>query len=142
MDTNQVPQTFDDCIKNAKSDWLAQELWHWAERLKKIGLVLFWILIACGIIVSIVSSLVLAESYRDEISFNLTVFLTTIITYALYAFLEFCFYHILSLLLHAASNIVMNVSLTADLAMLNSQKDGYESYKSMVSKPKHTTYEE
>ena len=112
--------SIDDCLK---PDGITDNLWDWAERLEKLGKILFWIIIIFGFVIALSTSTVTTEvekgyyyTYTDtETTFSFEVFLTSVVQTALYAFIEYCAYHVLALLIGALANITQNTKTTAKL---------------------------
>ncbi len=112
--------SINDCLK---PDSITDNLWVWAERLEKLGKILFWIIIISGFVIALSTSIVTTEvvkgtyyQYTDtETSFSFGVFLTSVVQTALYAFIEYCAYHVLALLIGALANITQNTKTTAKL---------------------------
>ena len=112
--------SINDCLK---PDSITDNLWVWAERLEKLGKILFWIIIISGFVIALSTSIVTTEvvegvyyPYTDtETTFSFGVFLTSVVQTALYAFIEYCAYHVLALLIGALANITQNTKATARL---------------------------
>lgn len=128
----EIPKNMDDCIK---PDSVSTNLWVWCERLEKWGKILFWILFIGGLIFSISSSIVEKEVVVREATywsdaktevrttFDFELFIPLLLDTALYAFLEYCAYHIIALLIGALASIVQNTKITADIALYNTAKN-------------------
>ncbi len=116
----QVPKTLDECVQ---PDRVSTNLWVWAERIEKIGVIVFVFLIVFGIINTISTGIttyreVDAIGIGDEaaVATVLAVF-TSLFSTALYAFIEFCAYHAIALLIGALASIVQNTNVSANLAL-------------------------
>lgn len=101
-----VSKSIDDCIQ---VDELAKNLWKWASRLDILGKVLMWLIIIAGIIMSILSGSVIPEK------FNFTLFFTSLYPFGIYAFLDYCVFHVLALLISALAGIYHNTRQSARL---------------------------
>lgn len=127
----KIPKNFKECYK---TDSITQNLWLWCERLEKWGKILFWILLIGGLILSIRSSIVEKEVVVREATywsdaktevrttFDFELFIPLLLDTALYAFLEYCAYHIIALLIGSLASIVQNTKITANIALYNSAK--------------------
>ena len=112
--------SIDDCLQ---PDSITENLWAWAKRLENLGELLFCIIILSGIIIAISTSIITTEveygSYYKysytETTFSFGVFIAAIAQTALYAFIEYCVYHALALLIGALANITQNTKTTAKL---------------------------
>ena len=124
----QIPKNMEDCIK---PDSVSTNLWVWCERLEKLGKFLFWILLIGGLILSISSSIVEKEVIVREATywsdaetevrttFDFELFISLLLDTVLYAFLEYCAYHIIALLIGALASIVQNAEISANVALYN-----------------------
>ena len=123
-----IPTSFHECVEKGKVD---ENLWVWAERLEKYGKFLFWTLIVFGVVISFASSIAVEPVqsaygfYEDRSTFEFAVFIGSIIKWGLYAFLEYCAYHILALLVGSLASIVENTRISARIAMLKAVPDNY-----------------
>jgi len=127
----KIPKSFKDCYK---TDGITQNLWLWCERLEKWGKILFWVLIVGGLILSISTSIVEKEVVVEEATywseaetelrktFDFEIFIPLLLETALYAFLEYCAYHILALLVGSLATIVQHTKITANITLYNSAK--------------------
>lgn len=141
----KVPKSLNECLT---ADPLSNNLWTWCQRIENYGKILFWILVVGGIIISIATAAYTAkaqtapaekyksfyEDYDDdddyddyslyapnnENSFNTPIFFQSIIQWGIYAFLEYCTYHVLALLIGALASIVQNTKVHTDIALYNS----------------------
>ena len=121
-----------------------QIFWIWAERLKKWGSVLFGLIIIFGIINTISTGVTIYREIdilgNEDAATPATVFavLTSLFTYAFYAFLEYCAYHAIALLIGALASIVQNTNVSANLALYSikgkSEDEFTEESKSKDSK--------
>ena len=121
----RIPKNMEECIK---PDSVSSNLWVWCERLEVLGKVLFWIIIVLGLFTAITTAIstdeIVSGSYykytERKTSFDIVVFITLIIEVLIYAFIEYCVYHVLALLIGALASIVQNTKVTANLALYNS----------------------
>ena len=128
----EIPKSLGDCIK---PDSVSSNLWVWCERLEKLGEILFWLLIIGGLIFSIGASIVEKEVVVKEATywreaeteikkvFNIEIFVPLLTEIALYAFIEYCTYHIVALLIGALASIVQHTKITAEIALYNVQNN-------------------
>lgn len=121
----EITNSIDDCLK---PDGITNNLWIWAERLERFGKILFWFIIIFGFIVAIPTSTVVEETVNvfdrvvSETKFSVVLFLTNLGQTALYAFIEYCAYHMLALLISALANITQNTKTTAKLTEYMARK--------------------
>lgn len=123
-ENKKVPQTFEECYQQDK---VSSNLWIWAKRLETLGAVLLVALAVIGIGMSIQASFVDEVASFSSYTYTETVFhadilFTSLITWALYAFLEYCAYHILALFIGSLGSIVQNTNISANVALYNSAK--------------------
>ena len=145
----KIPKSFKDCYK---TDGITKNLWLWCERLEKWGLILFWILIIIGVIDTIMAGInahelieqIGAETVEEirEASAELGIEIPTVfealvnnlLSWTLYAFLEYCSYHILALLVGSLASIVQHTKITANITLYNSAKaDGITDTKENIN---------
>lgn len=100
-----------ECVK---VDPISNELWSWAENTEKWGKFLFYALIIYGFISSIVTSIIMDE-FGDFESWNFVMFITNILQYALYAYIEYIVYRTIALLIASLATITQNTRVTAKL---------------------------
>lgn len=114
-----VPKSFEECYKK---DNVSTNLWQWGERIEKLGRIFFFILIIAGPVISAVIG-AYDEEYGefDWDDFNFGAYFLTLLSYALYAFIEYCVYHVLALLFCSLASIVQNNNITANIALYNSK---------------------
>ena len=113
----RIPQTLHDCIN---PDSTVTNLHFWAERLENWGQILFGVLIVAGVISTIIDAI--AASDIDEGMVFPTI-ITSILTWGLYAFIEYCAYHVLALLISALATITQNTIISANVALFESNKN-------------------
>ena len=113
----QVPQSLSECTAQDKT---ATNLHIWAERLEKWGSILFGLLILVGIISTITQTIEVAD-INEDLAFSACI--TSLITWGLYAFIEYCAYHALALLVSALASITQNTIITANVALYEASKN-------------------
>lgn len=123
-----IPSNLKKCYE---TDNVAKNLWVWCERLETLGKVLFWILIISGVILALTSSITTVEETHgvyytyttEETEFDFNIFVNAILSTALYAFIEYCTYHILALLIGSLASIVQHNKISADIALYTATKN-------------------
>lgn len=124
----QKPNDLESCYK---SHDVERGLWSWSGTIEDWGKILFWIIVIAGIINSITTSIVSTEEIRGtfytytetKTEFSFEIFLTSLLSTGFYAFLEYCLYHIVALLIGSLASIVQNTRITADIAIYKAAKD-------------------
>ena len=115
----KVPKTLNDCIE---PDGISKNLWNWAEKLENWGYLIFCCIIIYGILSTISTGVTTYQTTsivgEDEATLA-TVFsvLTSIFTFGLYAFVEYCIYHAIALLIGALASIVQNTNIYTNLSL-------------------------
>lgn len=108
--------TVDECVQKDK---LSNNLWIWAHRLETLGMVLFVFLLGYGIYAAAQGAMVevVEGAYypRVETKFDFLIFLVGLINWILYAFIEYCLYHVVALLIGALAGIYQNTKVAARL---------------------------
>ncbi len=85
-------------------------------RLETLGKILFVAIIVIGVITAITSSFyedISIYSYRTETKFDWGMFFLQLMDTALTAFIEYCVYHVVALLIGALASITQNTRATA-----------------------------
>lgn len=116
-----TPTSIEECTNQDK---VTVNLWKWAGKLEILGKILMIIIIIGGILISFSNAMVNTEVVTDyyrkttetETSFEFTLFLTNLMTYAVYAIMEYCIYHVIALLIGSLARIVQSTRTTARLA--------------------------
>lgn len=130
-----VPHKLDDCIK---PDNVSTNLWTWCERLENWGKILFIIILICGIIATISTAVETYQLFDEFSGYSERMLLEygielpslfesiclSLLRWALYAFLEYCAYHVLALLIGALATITQNSAITANIALYNTSQTG------------------
>lgn len=129
----QIPKNLSDCTR---SDATIDNLHLWAYRLEDWGKAFFYVLIVVGILSTIISTVQMIDVNEDAI---FTTFLSSLINWALYAFIEYCAFHVLALLISALASITHNTSISANVALYEAAKNAPANEKapSAPSAPKH-----
>ena len=113
------PEEIGDCIK---VDPVSENLWKWSDRIEKFGIFLLIFILIAGVILAITSSF-----YEKEIGtyytytvkkFDWGIFSSEITKTVFYAFVEYCAYHVLALLIASLASIVQNTRTTTDIQIL------------------------
>ena len=125
----RIPRTLTECTQ---PDATASNLHLWAERLEKWGKILFWFLIAWGVINAVSTSIAEEIEYyglhNDRISqttsFDWNLFIVSLVQTGLSAFLEYCAYHVLALLVSALALITQNSIVSANVALYEAMGKG------------------
>ena len=113
----QIPKSLAECHQ---PDATATNLHFWAERLERWGQRLFIVLIIAGIISTVLDTMAMIDVNDDMV---LSVFITSAITWALYAFIEYCTYHVLALLISALASITQSTIISANVALYEAAKN-------------------
>ena len=110
----EIPTGLSQCTQASP---VASNLWLWAKRLETLGKVLFWIIILIGVIETgvLISA---ANDAKAESGELFDVLFSQIVKYSLSAFIEYCSYHVLALLVGSLASIVQNSKISADVALL------------------------
>lgn len=128
----KIPKNFEDCYK---SDGITKNLGLWCERLEKLGSVLFWLIIISGIITAIASSFTVSveevthgtyytwTETETTTNFDWDIFVVSIVETALYAFIEYCVYHVLALLIASLASIVQHTKISANISLYTFAKN-------------------
>jgi len=111
----RIPKTLEECAQKSNT---AMSILEWSDRLEKWGAALMVVLIIAGLIMSFT-----AANAGEEDLF-LVNFLVSVLTWALYAFIELCVFQVAALLLRALANITQATVVTANVALYNASKNG------------------
>lgn len=142
----EIPKNFKECYA---SDKTSERLWFLCEKIEGWGKFLLWFIVVSGLIIALLSSITVREiskgvyfTYTDrETSFDFMIFITMMLSTITYAFIEYCVYHILALLISSLASIVHNTRVTANIAIYNAAKKNEmineESGKTMPLAPNH-----
>ena len=124
-----IPKNLSECTKTNAT---VANLHNWSEWLEKWGKIIFWVIVIIGAVVSVVEA-VDTHEFRSEYRYELEelerlgtpvptvaeVFISNILTWGFYAFLEYCAYHVLALLISALASITQNTMISANVALYN-----------------------
>lgn len=124
----KIPQTLSECTR---ADDTVSNLHIWSERLENWGQVLFVILIIVGIISTISATIEMADVDEDLVFSTL---IGSAASWSLYAFIEYCAYHVLALLISALASITQHTIITANVALFEATKDAKDSYATASSR--------
>lgn len=113
-----TPETIEDCVNQDK---VTTNLWNWARRLEIFGKILLALIIIGGILISFSDANTVAEVVDGEAEFQVKVFLVDMLTYVIYAFVEYCVYHVVALLIGSLARIVQSNRTVARLAELEAR---------------------
>ena len=127
----KIPKTLNECIK---PDATVTNLHVWSERVENLGKMLFRILIVAGIIMSII---MLVQNDHDEFVAFSSAF-STLATWALYAFIEYCSYHIIALLISSLASITQSTLITANITLYKASLNDADSTKQSTDEPTET----
>lgn len=122
-----APTSIEDCTNQDK---VTVNLWKWASKLETFGKILLFIIIFGGILLSFASSTksvyheasYVTEAYYSD-DFSPALFFTNLFTYLIYAFVEYCVYHVLALLIASLARIVQSNRTMARLAELQARNN-------------------
>lgn len=121
-----IPRTFEECYRE---DDVSSNLWLWGERIERFGKILLVILIIIGVVLAISTSITEQQIEQEGYYYTHTVtqknfdsknFFGVLFDYAVYAFIDYCAYHALALLICALASIVQNTNISANIALFNS----------------------
>ncbi len=107
----RVPKDLKSCYE---TDSLTKNLWSWCEKIEKLGSFLFWTIILVGLVVAILISVEASSESGFFIAILITLF---------YAFLEYCAYHIIALLIGSLASIVQHNKITANISLYKVAKE-------------------
>lgn len=114
-----TPISLEDSVK---TDKVINNLWSWAAGLETLGKILFVAIIVIGVITAITSSFYEVPTkygFGTNTAFDLGGFILKLIDCALYAFIEYCAYHIIALLVGALASITQHTKATAKIMEYN-----------------------
>lgn len=112
-----IPKSLDDCMKE---DSTVTNLHLWADRLERWGKNLFWILIIIGIVTVVTQIIGYDDIDEDIIVFTV---LSTALSWGLYAFIEYCVYNAIALLIRSLAMITHSTLVSANIAIYESGKN-------------------
>ncbi|MBE7036253.1 MAG: hypothetical protein E7403_03050 [Ruminococcaceae bacterium] len=115
----KFPASLEEC---KKVDSVSESLWTWVEWLKKWGKIILILLIVVGII-SAVGKYNEVNEINVDSGVAMMSAVTSLLSWALYAIIEFFAYNALALLLSALASIVQDTRITANVALYRAAKD-------------------
>lgn len=155
MDNNHTENSREQAVKTFcdynKPDEVSTNLLAWEERIERWGAVLLASIIIFGVIDTIAigiteyQKLLIVENAEVAKEGMVGPVLSSMYDYFIVAFIEYCVYKVIALLLGAVSKIVQNTTIVANLALLNANKrtgtlvnnqDAHKSDKTGFSKNK------
>ena len=116
-DSKRIPKSLSECTQLSEP---TKNLYTWAEQLECWGEWLLYALVVIGIISTLSATFEMAD-INDDLVFS--TLLTSAVTWALYAFIEYCAYHALALLLNALATITHNTAITANVALYEASRN-------------------
>ena len=130
----RIPKNLDEC-----NEWdeTAISLELWAERTIKIGSIVGGIIAILGIIVTLTETVAAAEMYSEALP-AIGVFLTSILTWGLYAVIEVLVYNSVALLLKALANITQSSVVSARVALFEVSQNNATAQEAEATKPSST----
>lgn len=118
--TKFIPNSLKACYQE---DPVSSNLWTWSERLTLCGRIILIVLIVIGFISTIIDGIVAYDmSYSTGGSVFIAI-ITSLVSWTLYAVIEYFTYHVLSLLIAALASIVENTRISADVALYSKAKE-------------------
>lgn len=136
--TITVPTTFKECYQE---DSVSRGLWSWCETIEKLGNILFYLIIVCGLITSFMGSNTKRIDYYGDVEseFNFVLFLTSMIVWVIYAVLAHVAKDLSVLMISSLATMVQNTTVTAKVALYNASKNG-EVEDNKTSVARNNTY--
>ena len=125
----EVPTSFDECYK---SDKVSEALYDLSIGVKNWGYVLFAILLIAGVVLSVMGSFVTYTEVQEGLydtyeivkeEFDAGIFFANIVSWIIYAGIEFGACKVISLLLTALASIVRSNRITSNVALYNASKE-------------------
>lgn len=114
----EIPTDLSQCVQGSP---VASNLWVWAKRLETLGKVLFWLILIFGLIET-AGMIDTVKSTRAEEAQVFDLVFSQIVKYTFSAFIEYCAYHVLALLIGSLASIVQNSKVSADVALLEASR--------------------
>ena len=121
----KIPTSIADCIA---PNSLSLNLWKWCKRVETLGCIMATVVLILSLMQSIQAASVTQEvetlyGSRDKQTFDVWIFVLYLFGSVAKAFVTYCSFHSVALLLGAISSIVQNTRISADLALLNSMSN-------------------
>lgn len=123
------PKSLEDCTK---TDKVTDNLWIWASRIETFGEILLVLIVLYGIISAIVASV--SDMHATNSGFPVGTFLLRLLTGALWAFIEYCAYHVIALLVGSLASIVEHTRISARLLEYRELKDNVTTDPAEINK--------
>ena len=111
-----VPTSLEECYE---VDAVSKKLSQWADWLRIWGKRVLIILIVFGIFSTIEDAVDMADIDEELVVFTI---ITSLASWVLYAFIEYCTYNAVALLVLALATIVQNTKITARTILYNASK--------------------
>ncbi len=112
-----VPTSLKECYE---VDEVSKKLSQWADWLKIWGKRILIIMLVFGVFSTIEDAIAMADIEEEMVVFTI---ITSLASWALYAFIEYCTYNAVSLLVLALATIVQNTKITACVSLYNASKE-------------------
>lgn len=112
----RIPKTLREC---AAADTTVSDLYLWSDRVEKWGGIVFAILIIAGFLVTIVETTAMIDVNEEMV---IPTLLTSVVSWGLTAFLTYCAYQLIALLLRAMAKITHHTMISANVALYESGK--------------------
>ncbi len=113
----KIPKSLKDCYV---TDAVSYKLWYWSDWLEVWGGRVLIALIVIGIISIIAQAVQIADINEDLVFITV---ISSLVKWAIYVFIEYCAYNVLSLLIASLATIVQNTRITANVAIYNTAKE-------------------
>ena len=113
---SRIPNTLEECTNTGTT---VSNLYNYAIQLEKWGKRLFVILIVVGIIFTVVETVSLIDVNEELI---IPTLISCLLSWSIYAVIEFFAYHILAMLIRALASITANTMITAKVALWEASK--------------------
>ena len=126
------PKSLKECLQ---PDALSQQLWEWAKNIETWGRIVFGIILICGSIVTIsiamdfdfalsfinpvqaiLNSIVEIYDEDEKTVLTISAVISSALVWGIGAFIEYCIYHVISLILCSLASIVQSNRITSDIA--------------------------
>ena len=113
-----VPKNLSECVA---PDAVSKRIWRWCKIIEIVGKILFWIFVFYGLIQAI-NTAERIEAITPKYEFNHYIF-PILRTTAIYAFIEYFTYHLISLLLGILATFVQNNNISTNLKLFKMHKE-------------------
>lgn len=111
-----IPTSLKECYE---TDDVSRKLSQWADWLKIWGKRVLIILLIFGIFSTIEDAIAMADIDEDLVVLTIV---SSLLSWGLYAFIEYCIYNAVALLVLALATIVQNTKISAYTALYNASK--------------------